>query len=231
LRKGLIVLNVAGLVVTAAIVVVFVRRERPYASAPTIPAPPASAAAPLARSETTRPLHLADQSHVDVLDAYAAAKSAALDAEPGAELFGISATGLSHGTLDLSAAPSSDGGPGGPSLLFQFDHAGVADGGARVKRHVAVEVKAGGLRITRVEGAMLAGTAEGRSLAALEEPTCPSRKAWATAVESGVPEDATATLLLRGGDGRLVWSLYLPRFPLKHREIDARTCALVQTPR
>ena len=221
MRKGLIVINLAGLAFTAALVVVFVRWKRQHVGAPTIPAPPASAAAPPARSETTRPLQLADPAHVDVLDAYAAAKAAALEIQPGAELFGISATGLSHGTLDLS-------GPG-PSLLFQFDHAGVADGGARVKRHVAVEVKAGGLRITSVEGAMLAGTPEGRSLAALDEPACPSRKAWATAVESGVPEDATATLLLRGGDGRLVWSLYLPRYPLKHREIDARTCELVQT--
>ena len=223
MRKHLILLNIAGLGATAIMLLVFLRREAPHREG-AAPVPTPSASVPITRSETTRPLQLADPAHVDVLDAYAAAKAAALEVQPGAELFGVSATGLSHGTLDLSGAPPSDAGLG-PSLLFQFEH--VGGGGAGPRRHVEVEVKAGGLRITSVEGPAVARAPGGGSLATLEEPTCPSRKAWATAVESGVPEDATATLLLRGGDGHLVWSLHLPGYPLKHREIDARTCAVI----
>ncbi len=226
MKKAPVLLGVAGLVATATLAFVFLRRAAPHAGAPAIPGPPASEAVRMTRSECTRPLQLADPAHVDVLDAYAAARAAVLEIEPGAELFGISATGLSHGTLDFSSTPPPDAGQG-RSLFFQFERAGAADGGAGVRRHIEVEVKPGGLRITSVEGPVFARGSRGRSLAALDEPTCPSRRAWAAAVESGAPEDATATLLLRGGDGRLVWSLHVVGYPLKHREIDARTCALV----
>jgi hypothetical protein len=225
-------LAVAG----AAMVLAFVFFDKetpsapPHAEAASNPAP---TALPLKRSEATRPLRLPDPAHVDVLDAYAAARAAALEIQPGAELFGISSHGFLHGTLDLTKT-SPDGGPGA-SLLVQFEHTGQDTSGPAgtaaaknvAKRHVDVWVERDGLHLTIIEGEAFARKSGARPLGTLAEPTCSSRKAWATAVESGVPEDAEATFLLVGDDLLPVWSLRVPGQPGLHREIDARTCALV----
>jgi hypothetical protein len=189
------------------------------------------------RSETIRPHGLRDPAHVDILDAYAAAKAAALDIQPGVELFGVSGAGFVRGTVDLSRAAGPAAADAGPdmSLLFQFEWVGEPGGAPRspgegdAKRHIDVRVGPTGLRITNVEGAVFAHpkSSGGRTLGALAEPTCSSRKAWATAAMSGVPEEAETTMLLRSGQAGPVWSLWVPGKPEHHREIDARTCALV----
>jgi hypothetical protein len=171
-----------------------------------------------------RPLALPDPAHVDILEAYRAAKAAALEIQPEAELFGISGGAFVRGTRDLTKDRDSlDAGPAMP-LLFQFEYAGDSTGKGDVKRHVEVRVARDGLHIATVDGGR---ESHGRSLPPLAEPTCSSRRAWATAVDSGVPEDVEATLLLHTEHDRLVWSLRVPNQPLHHRLIDARTCAVV----
>jgi hypothetical protein len=179
------------------------------------------------RAEVVRPLTLPDPAHVDMLEAYVAAKTAALEIQPGAELFGISGGAFVGGTHDLTKARDTlDAGPAMP-LLFQFEYTGDSRGKGDVKRHIEVRVARDGLHITTVDGAVLAGESRGRSLPALAEPSCSSRGAWATALDSGVPEGVEATLLLHTEHERLVWSLWVPNQPLHHRLIDAKTCALV----
>jgi hypothetical protein len=247
-RRALVARWVVGLVGVGLLAYAFLR-DRPPAVQPAAAAPYTTgfpggpAAARVMRSETMRPHGLPDPAHVDILDAYAVAKAAALEIQPGVELFGVSGAGFVRGTVDLGRAVHDGGSVGsadsapkppgtaaanaGPdmSLLFQFEWAGEGD----AKRHIDVRVGPGGLRITNVEGAVFAHpkSSGGRTLGPLAEPRCSSRKAWATAVLSGVPEDAETTMLLRSGEAGPVWSLWVPGRPEHHREVDARTCALV----
>jgi hypothetical protein len=230
LKRETVARALAGAAAAALLAYLFLRDEKP----PAMPArasfsPPPQAGGQVTRSETIRPLGLLDPARVDILDAYAAAKAAAQEIQPGVELFGVSGGGFVRGTCDLGKTVLADAGPGLP-LLFQFEYVGADGGKADVKRHIDVRVEREGLRVTSVEGAVFAREPRGRSLAALDEPTCSSAKAWATAAESGVPQDAEVTLLLRADGARLVWSLWVPGQPLYHRVIDAKTCTLVARP-
>jgi hypothetical protein len=179
------------------------RRAALGAAAPEAPQGLAAGSLHVTRSEVVRPLALPDPAHVDILEAYVAAKAAALEIQPGAELFGISGGAFVGGTHDLTKARDSlDAGPAMP-LLVQFEYVGDSKGKGGVKRHVEVRVARDGLHITTVDGAVPSHESQGRSLAALAEPSCSSRKAWATAVDSGVPEGVEATLLLHTEHERL----------------------------
>jgi hypothetical protein len=223
--------GLAGFGALAVLAYLFLRDGRPRA-APGMAAPEATTGAAaesvhVTRSEVVRPLALPDPAHVDILEAYVAAKAAALEIQPGAELFGISGGAFVGGTHDLTKARDGlDAGPAMP-LLVQFEYVGDSKGKGGVKRHVEVRVARDGLHINTVDGAVFSRESHTRSLAALAEPSCSSRGAWATAVDSGVPEGVEATLLLHTEHERLVWSLWVPNQPLHHRLIDAKTCALV----
>jgi hypothetical protein len=58
----------------------------------------------------------------------------------------------------------------------------------------------------------------------IDEPTCSSRSAWQTAMESGVPADAVATWELT----RHAWSLRVKGHAEYTRQIDATSCKLVK---
>ena len=66
--------------------------------------------------------------------------------------------------------------------------------------------------------------------APLPLPECTSASAWKTAIQSGVPTDAVARLLLYregfGAESPIVWSFRVDGHDEHRREIDARTCAL-----
>jgi hypothetical protein len=230
MKAILILRGLAGAGIVVALAYVLLRDERPGRRAAPATAPATAATtAPVSRADSTWPLDLPDRAHVDILDVYPAARAAALQVQPGVELFGISGTGLVHGTLDLAEARAPDAGPGAP-LFFQFEDGGASRGRNKVRHHVDVKVDRDGLHVTSVEGAVLSGEHEGQSLETLAEPSCSSRKAWAAAVESGVPEDARATFLLRGTPLLLVWSIHVPGNLSYHRTVDARTCAIVDPP-
>jgi hypothetical protein len=91
--------------------------------------------------------------------------------------------------------------------------------GADVKtEEVDVRVKNGQLTADRSEG--------NPALTTLDMPTCGSRDAWRSAVQSGVPTNAIVSMWLTSHFDKPVWSLSVEGHPEYLREVDARTCRI-----
>jgi hypothetical protein len=182
---------------------------------PVVPVPPGADAAVA--------LRVADPRRVDVLEVYPQAKALALRLEPGASLVSIRASHVRGGTLDLT-------GDGRISMDFEFKGVDPTKppGQDSIEKSIGVEIS-NRIAVARVRAGAhrLDG---GRSL---PDPECPTTRAWRTAVESGVADNAVATLLYY--DNRpfspaspTVWSLRVDGHDEMRREIDGRTGALVK---
>ncbi|MFO0589489.1 MAG: hypothetical protein U0441_18270 [Polyangiaceae bacterium] len=196
-----------------------------------IPVPPAKTYAPepsigfAGDLEWVRPVEAADMSHVDIADLCSQARPIAEKLQPGAQFVNIVSFDITSGVADLKGASR---------VLCEFEFAGTdptqPPGKDSVEYKIDVEAKAGVLTGRRRKWP--ASTLKHFG-GAIEFPTCSSAKMWATAVSSGVPANAVATIHFYNNKvfspkSPAVWSVRVDGHDEYRREIDGKTCAMVK---
>jgi len=187
------------------------------------PAAP-SAATPTPAGSVIAAIEVADPTHVDLLDVYPQIKAIALRLQGDARLLEIHAFHVRRGTVDLSR----DG-----RIVVQFRYNALdrskPPGDEEVERPITVAIEGGTATAQLGTSAIRFRYDSG----ALPDPECSTITAWATAVASGVPDDSVATLHYHDNGAHsetspVIWSLRVDGQNKLHREIDARTCAIVE---
>jgi len=193
--------------------------SRPGASARRLEVPPGA--------DTAVTVEVADPEHVDVLEVYPQARALALRLQPEARLVSIIAFQVRRGTVDLTR-------DGRVSVEFDFKGLDAAKppGEDKVERKVTVEIK-GNRAAARMRPSATRLEDHGFLSGALPDPMCTTKKAWSTAVASGVPDDAVGTMHYYNNRtfspaSPAVWSLRVDGHDELRREIDGRTGALVK---
>jgi hypothetical protein len=166
-----------------------------------------------------------DRTRVDPQTLFEPARRLAQLLEPRAELTNTAPFSahmpVRGGTVDLTQ-------PGFLLITFSYDYRDATrpPGMDRVAGAILVRVEYGTLTASR-------SFSMGPPSAPLADPTCPVVRAWQTAVSSGVPDNAVASLLYYDGApffrGGAVWSFRVDGHDELRREIDAQTCSLVKS--
>jgi hypothetical protein len=172
-------------------------------------------------------IQTSDLEHVDPLELLRQATAIALKLEPKAQFTGITTSGpLLHGTLDLR---------GEARVLYRYEYSffdrSKPPGQDKVEGDVWVHASQGRFSGRRLDGSAttlkhLPVSAGSPSLL----PRCPVKKAWAAAIQSGMPDDAVAQLLYEvsvGHGGAPVWRLRVDGHPELDRDVDSMTCKVV----
>jgi hypothetical protein len=192
-----------------------------------LPGPPHEP--PIAAPASSEPIHLgpeevalqaADLTRVDPQEIARQARAIALHEEPRAVLVGITAHGaVTAGTVDIK---------GGGSVLFDYQYRyfekNRPPGADKVEGTLWVHAVRSRFAVRHVPGAMLLSVRPDPA----PEPRCSARSAWKAVVQSGVPENAVASLRYgerRGGEPFL-WSFDVEGHPELARQVDGATCAL-----
>jgi hypothetical protein len=198
---------------------------------PAVPSPsPAVPAAPPAPSATEPPPPFPDMAHVDPADVYPEAKRMALAINGRAELEEfmpiVQNGGIVGGTVDLT---------GDQCISYDFDYSyldlSAPPGKDLVQGRIDIIADHSGLHVFPGEtpAAPFPPFVPGP-----HDPKCSVREAWKTAVATGVPEEATASLRYADNSAfdphtSFVWSFTVTGHGEYRREIDGRTCALVKS--
>jgi hypothetical protein len=208
-------------------------------SPPSVEMPPAEPAVPSpspevpasAPSATEPPPPFPDMAHVDPADIYPQAKRMALAINGHAELEKsilaiVQNGGTTGGTVDLT---------GDQFISYDFDYSyldpSAPPGKDLVQGRIGVTANQRGLHV--FPGETPAGPFP-PFVSGPRDPKCSVREAWKTAVATGVPADATASLRYSDNSAfdprtSFVWSFTVAGHGEYRREIDGRTCALVKS--
>jgi hypothetical protein len=158
----------------------------------------------------------------DIADVVARARTVALAAEPHATKLGmVVAFEVKHGALDTGQSNAAS-----VQFPFRFQDPSMPPGKDMNEGSINVHVANGAFTPMKINAAF-----QDRDLGT---PTCSSRAAWATAVKTGVPEDAIATFHLYDNTpfspkSPTVWSIRVEGHDEYRREIDAMNCKLVKS--
>lgn len=203
------------------------------------PQPASSTAAPTPRAEPAaeprvgfagsleweRPVEAADLTAVDVGALFVQARVVAEKLQPGAQFTGIVAFETTRGKVDLT---------GEARVVYKFEFVGLdpnqPPGKDSIERAIDVTAQRRVLRGSRRDWPASQLKAFGGPM---DPPTCTSADAWATGTNSGVPDNAVATLHYYDSTpfkpgGPWVWSIRVDGHDEHRREIDGKTCALLR---
>ena len=174
-------------------------------------------------------VNVADPKHADVVDLLAQSRAALEKIRPGAKMTILSFFDLRGGTVDLSAGRGDIHHHGG----FNFNYA-VRDPSKPPGQDVSAGMLVVALYYDEIH---VVDTPVPPVVVQMEgsigDPKCTSRDAWASAVKSGVPADAVATLSLQDHAAftpktPLLWRFSVDGHGEYGRDIDAATCAIVK---
>jgi hypothetical protein len=202
------------------------RPEPPAATTPE----PASSAKPAA-AVATEAIPVANPTRADLVDIYPHARALALKTNPQSQFVGITAFALKGGVVDI---PTRALGP--QPVLFEFEYLGFdktkPPGQDKVEGAVTVHVTADGFQVRTSTGRAVHLRPDGFFGRPLDAPTCRSAKMWAQAVKSGVPDNAVARITLQDNrrwtpEHPLIWRVWIDGHDEYTREIDAKTCKIV----
>jgi hypothetical protein len=169
-----------------------------------------------------------DPGRADLLDMLSQAQALAQRLRPGAGLVRIYAGEVTGGTVDVRKS-------GAVTYHFEFDEYDKSQPPGKDHVLVAVDVVAGNGQLwayTHGGARVLRGDLEGKPLAI----PCASRRAWAAAVKSGVPENAVASFDYEAAfvfdppprpgqnNRRREWNLRVKGHPELRRSLDPATC-------
>jgi hypothetical protein len=196
---------------------VFVLRSRAPSRAPIVVGPTLPPDIPTIPT-TTR----ASGSIVDIADLVKEARAIAVATEPHATLLGsVVAFQVKGGMLDTGQSNAAS-----IMFSFRFQDSTMPPGKDMNEGSVTVHVANGELSSQKLNAFYREK--------ALVDPKCSSHDAWATAVKTGVPENAIATFHLYDNSAfspksPTVWSIRVDGHDEYRREIDATNCALVKS--
>lgn len=155
-----------------------------------------------------------DLTKVDGLDLLKQARSAAQQMNPHAVLSSMHFPRVVGGTIDVA---------GGALAYFTFGYKyrdkTKPPGEDTVKGSISVSLRKGAFTVISSHG----------SERRLAEPACNTKDMWASAVKSGVPNNAVATVhyYQRGWRNKAgIWSVRVDGHSEYRRDIDGKTCAL-----
>jgi hypothetical protein len=168
-------------------------------------------------------LTASDLHHMDLADVIRQARTAALAMDSHARLTMAVAHETADGLLDATTDNPAD-----VTYAYRYEDRSKPPGKDLVAGEITFAVYGGEFRVVQVPSAAVTESSF------LEEPKCSSASAWQTAVKSGVPSNAHASIILY--DNRVfspkspvVWSVRVEGHDEDRREIDAMTCVLVKS--
>jgi hypothetical protein len=171
-------------------------------------------------------VEVADRRQADLMEMFPQAQSLARTVVPGAVLTNLVAFEVRGGTVNLDALPQNK-----PVYTFEFSgyDKSKPPGQDKVEATLWVHVDGENLAAWKI-GAHATSLRMGRGL---EPPRCSSKRAWKTAVDTGVPTNAVATFHYYDNkafspQSPNVWSIRVEGHDEYRREIDGRTCELVK---
>jgi hypothetical protein len=166
------------------------------------------------------PLVAADMHHVDIVDIVKQAHAPALAKESHARLTRIIAHRVTGGLIDATSPQACE-------TTYEYSYLDPSKPPGQDKVAGMINVGAsmghletlGGLPVTQ------------HSPGYIDEPTCRSKDAWQTAINTGVPANAVAEwqMYAKGPGTPLVWSLSVDGHDEYRREIDGVGCKLVKS--
>jgi hypothetical protein len=225
---GCAIASIAGglvaLIALGAGVAMFSFRSRavsvPVATPPAITAPvPTVSPIPVPAGVATIAIVAPDLHHVDLVELIRQAQVVALRTDSHAHLTSAQANELVDGLVDATGENTAD-----VEFEYKYNDPSKPPGRDQVAGSVTLAVYAGAFRSSTMPAAM------GESI---DDPRCASKSAWQTAVKSGVPANAAASLLLYkegfGAHAPIVWSVRVSGHDEYRREIDSKSCALLKS--
>jgi hypothetical protein len=183
------------------------------------------------------PVAAADPAHVDPADIIRQAVAQATKVDSGAKLISASFTEVRGGTIDLTAKERSTT----AHVRFQYRRLDASKpvGQDVVEGSFYIMVHGRGFetwahRQTPGIATDLRPEAPESRAFPLDPPACSARRAWRTAVDSGVPDDAVTELYWGkvepfSPSKRTAWSFRVQGHDEHRREIDATSCALLRS--
>lgn len=218
---GIVLVTAILPIVMAGVIFGVTRSRATRTTTVTIPGMPAIPVVPTAT--VANKVDAPDPRKVDIAEVVRQAHALAVAQEPHVDkLSSVVAFNVTGGMLDTTQQNAA-------SIDFSFRYTDPTKPPGQkdvVEGSVSVHVTGGGMN-PRTQSAFYRDKA-------LADPKCSSRDAWATAVKSGVPENAVTTFHLYDNSpfspkSPTVWSIRVDGHDEYRREIDATNCALVKS--
>jgi hypothetical protein len=172
---------------------------------------------------------VADPKHADVTDLLAQARTAIEKTRPGAKLTSCSFFDLKGGTVDLEAGRGDIHHHGGFNFNYSVRDPSKPPGQDVSAGMLVVALYYDEIHVVDTPTPAIVADMQG----AIGNPKCSSRDAWASAVKSGMPPDAIATIHLQDHTvftpaSPLIWRFSVEGHTELDRDIDANTCAVLK---